>query len=40
MNDSIYDFEDNLQFSQFVEYSKEPIIYDIRKISNQIKELG
>lgn len=40
MNTSIYDFEDKLKTSQLVEHSKEPIMYDIRKISNQVKELG
>lgn len=40
MNISIYDFEDKLQSSQLVELSKEPIMYDIRKISNRVKELG
>ena len=37
---SIYDFENKLQSSQLVEYSKEPIMYDFRKISNQVKKLG
>ena len=40
MDISIYDFEDNLHSSQLVEYSKEPIMYDLRKISNQVKKLG
>lgn len=40
MNSNIYDFEDKLQSSQLVEYLKESNMYDIRKISNQIKELG
>ena len=40
MDVSIYDFEDNLHSSQLVEYSKEPIMYDFRKISNQVKKLG
>lgn len=40
MNISIYDFEDKLQSSQLLELSKEPIMYDIRKISNRVKELG
>ena len=40
MNSNIYDFEDNLHSSQLVEYSKEPIMYDFRKISNQVKKLG
>ena len=40
MDISIYDFEDNLHSSQLVEYSKEPIMYDFRKISNQVKKLG
>ena len=34
MDTSIYDFENKLQSSQLVEYSKEPIMYDFRKISN------
>ena len=40
MDTSIYDFENKLQSSQLVEYSKEPIMYDFRKISNQVKKLG
>ena len=40
MDTSIYDFENKLQSSQLVEYSKEPIMYDLRKISNQVKKLG
>ena len=40
MDTSIYDFENKLQSSQLVEHSKEPIMYDIRKISNRVKELG
>lgn len=39
MDASIYDLEDKLQSSQFVEYSKELIMYDIRKITNQVKKL-
>lgn len=40
MDTSICDFENKLQSSQLVEYSKEPIMYDFRKISNHVKKLG
>ena len=40
MDISIYDFENKLQSSQLVEYSKESIMYDFRKIWNEVKKLG
>lgn len=40
MNAFIYDLENKLLSSQLTEYSKSPVMYDIRKISEQIRKLG
>jgi len=40
MNDNIYNFENHLADGRIVEKSATGIMYDIRKMSEYIKEIG
>lgn len=39
-NDGIYDFENHLSDSRIVEKPVAKVMYDIRKMSERIKEIG